>query len=155
MRPIRTVSVLMPTWQGIEFLERALTALAAQRCDLAWDFLAIDSGSTDGTWELLGRMAAGFPVPLRRLRIDKLEFDHGDTRNELAARSSGDLLVYLTQDAIPTAPDWLAKLAANFQDERVAAAYCRNVPRPEAALLTRIFSNQDPGYAPGRREQRI
>jgi glycosyltransferase involved in cell wall biosynthesis len=155
MRPIRTVSVLMPTWQGIEFLERALTALAAQRCELPWDFLAIDSGSSDGTWELLGRMAASFPVPLRRLRIDKLEFDHGDTRNELAARSSGDLLVYLTQDAIPGSAGWLARLAANFSDERVAAAYCRNVPRPEAGLLTRIFSNQDPGYAPGRREQRI
>jgi len=155
MRPIRTVSVLMPTWQGIEFLERALSALAGQRCALAWDFLAIDSGSSDGTWELLGRFSETFPVPFRRLRIDKLEFDHGDTRNELAARSSGDLLVFLTQDAIPTSPVWLAKLVANFQDERVAAAYCRNVPRPDAQLLTRLFSNQDPGYAPGRREQRI
>jgi glycosyltransferase involved in cell wall biosynthesis len=155
MRPIRSVSVLMPTWQGIEFLERSLAALAGQRCELPWDFLAIDSGSSDGTWELLGRFAERFPVPFRRLRIDQLEFDHGDTRNELAARSSGDLLVYLTQDAIPTSPGWLARLAANFRDERVAAACCRNVPRPEAALLTRIFSNQDPGYAPGRREQRI
>jgi glycosyltransferase involved in cell wall biosynthesis len=155
MRPIRTVSVLMPTWQGIEFLERVLTALAAQRCTLPWDFLAIDSGSTDGTWELLGRRAQDFPVPLRRLRIEQVEFDHGDTRNELAARTSGDLLVYLTQDAIPSSPDWLAKLAANFEDERVAAACCRNVARPDAELLTRLFSNQDPGYAPGRRELRI
>lgn len=155
MRPLRTVSVLMPTWQGIEFLERVLTALAAQRCPLAWDFLAIDSGSSDGTWELLGRFAERFPVPLRRHRIDKLEFDHGDTRNELAARSSGDLLVFLTQDAIPSSPEWLARLVANFQDERVGAAYCRNVPRPDAQLLTRVFSAQDHGYAPGRREQRI
>jgi len=155
MRPIRSVSVLMPTWQGIEFLERVLRALAAQRCTLPWDFLAIDSGSSDGTWELLGRMGENFPVPFARLRIDKLEFDHGDTRNELAARSQGDLLVYLTQDAIPSSPGWLARLAANFQDERVAAACCRNVPRADAQLLTRLFSNQDPGYAPGRREQRI
>ncbi|MBK7644124.1 MAG: glycosyltransferase [Planctomycetes bacterium] len=155
MRPIRTVSVLMPTWQGIEFLERALRALAGQTCTLPWDFLAIDSGSTDGTWELLGRVQADFPVPFQRLQIDGLEFDHGDTRNELAARSQGDLLVYLTQDAIPSSSDWLERLVANFEVERVAAAYCRNVPRPDAHLLTRIFSNQDPGYAPGRREQRI
>jgi len=45
MRPIRTVSVLMPTWQGEEFLERVLAALAAQDCAIAWDFRAIDSGS--------------------------------------------------------------------------------------------------------------
>ena len=41
MRPIRTVSVLMPTWQGIEFLDRVLAALASQRFDRPWDFLAI------------------------------------------------------------------------------------------------------------------
>lgn len=60
------ISVLMPTWQGMEFLERVLDALAAQQIDVAWDFLAIDSGSTDGTWELLSDRAASFPVPLRR-----------------------------------------------------------------------------------------
>jgi glycosyltransferase involved in cell wall biosynthesis len=155
MRPIRSVSVLMPTWQGIEFLERVLTALATQEMALAWDFLAIDSGSTDGTWELLGRFAERFPVPMRRERIDKVEFDHGDTRNLLAARSTGDLLVFLTQDAIPTSARWLATLAGNFDDARVGAAYCRNVPRPDADLLTRLFSAADPGYAAGRRESRL
>ncbi|MBL8859315.1 MAG: glycosyltransferase [Planctomycetes bacterium] len=145
----------MPTWQGREFLERVLAALALQRVALPWDFTVVDSGSTDGTWELLGEHAPKFPVPLRRHRIDKVEFDHGDTRNLLAAKSSGDLLVFLTQDAIPAGADWLAKLAANFEEERVGAAYCRNTPRPESTLLTRIFSANDPGYMAGRREVRL
>ena len=145
VRPIRSVSVLMPTWQGMEFLERVLTALAAQRVALPWDFHAIDSGSTDGTWELLGRFQERFPVPFRRERIDQVEFDHGDTRNLLAAKSTGDLCVFLTQDAIPSSPDWLATLVANFDDPKVGAAYCRNVPRPDAELLTKIFSANDPG----------
>src|SRR5262249_15199642 len=119
------------------------------------DLLAIDSGSSDGTWELLGRFAERFPVPLQRARIDPVEFDHGDTRNLLAATSRGELLVYLTQDAIPTSPRWLAQLASNFDDPRVGAAYCRNLPRPDARRLTRIFSAGDPGYAPGRREVRL
>lgn len=155
MRSVSSISVLMPTWQGIEFLERALSALASQRVDLPWDFLAIDSGSSDGTWELLGRLAPGFPVPLRRQRIDKVEFDHGDTRNLLAAESRGELLVYLTQDAIPVGEDWLQRLADNFSDEEVGAAYCRNVPRPDAERLTKIFSAKDPGYTEGRRETRL
>jgi glycosyltransferase involved in cell wall biosynthesis len=155
MRPIRTVSVLMPTWQGIEFLERVLNALAEQEVDLAWDLLAVDSTSSDGTWELLGQFAERFPVPMRRERIDKVEFDHGDTRNLLAAKSTGDLLVFLTQDAIPTSRRWLATLAKNFDDPRVGAAYCRNLPRADADLLTRLFSAHDPGYAPGRREARL
>ena len=142
----------MPTWQGMEFLERVLDALAAQRIDAPWDFLAIDSGSTDGTWELLGERAKTFPVPLRRERIHGVEFDHGDTRNLLAARARGELLVFLTQDAIPGSPDWLATLVGNFEDPAVGAAYCRNVPRPDAEVLTKIFSAGDPGYAEGRRE---
>jgi glycosyltransferase involved in cell wall biosynthesis len=145
----------MPTFQGIQFLERALRALAAQTIDLPWDFLAVDSGSTDGTWELLGKFEKDFPVPFRRLRIHPVEFDHGDTRNLLASRTTGDLLVFLTQDAIPIGERWLAKLAANFDDPAVAAAYSRNVPRPDADFLTKLFSANDPGYDEGRRVARI
>lgn len=152
---IRSISVLMPTWQGMEFLERSLDALRAQVLDLAWDFLAVDSGSTDGTWECLGRYAETFPVPFRRRRIHQVEFDHGDTRNLMAALSEGDLLVFLTQDAIPSDERFLAKLAANFEDEEVGAAYCRNVPRPDAELLTKVFSAGDPGYATERRVVRL
>lgn len=155
MRPIRSVSVLMPTWQGMEFLERVLAALAAQRIDLPWDFLAIDSGSRDGTYEHLLGWSRRFPVPMRVQRIHQVEFDHGDTRNLLAARSQGDLLVFMTQDAIPADELFLARLVRNFDDSRVGGAYCRNLPRPDAEILTRAFSAQDPGYQPGRRETRI
>ena len=155
MRPVRSLSVLMPTWQGLEFLDRVLRGLAAQRLELTWDMLAIDSGSTDGTYELLLEHAARFPVPLRVQRIHGSEFDHGDTRNLLAARSTGELLVFLTQDAIPGDERFLERLVRNFDDPVVGAAYCRNVPRPDAELLTRAFSAGDPGYQPARRETRL
>ena len=155
MRPIQSVSVLMPTWRGMEFLPRVLDALETQDCPLEWDLRAIDSSSDDGTWEYLRERAPDFPVPFELERIDGVEFDHGDTRNLLAARSRGDLLVFLTQDAIPSDPGWLAKLARNFEDPRVGGAYCRNLPRPDAELLTELFSESDPGYVAGRRETRI
>lgn len=154
-RALRSISVLMPTWQGAEFLERVLERLSQQRCDIPWDFLAIDSGSTDGTLEILERWKSKLGVPLRVEHVHQSAFDHGDTRNLLAAQSEGDLLVFLTQDAIPSGPEWLATLARNFDDANVGAAYCRNVPRPDAALLTRLFSANDPGYSAGRRETRI
>lgn len=154
-RALRSISVLMPTWQGAEFLERVLERLAAQRCEIPWDFLAIDSGSTDGTLEILERWKPKLGVPLRVENVHQSAFDHGDTRNLLAASSAGELLVFLTQDAIPSGPEWLATLARNFDDPNVGAAYCRNVPRPDAALLTKLFSANDPGYTAGRRETRI
>jgi len=155
MRPIRSISVLMPTFEGRQFLDRALRALSRQEVPLPWDVHVVDSGSTDGTFELLLDWKARFPVPMAVERIHKVEFDHGDTRNRLAARSRGDLLAYLTQDAIPTSPRWLATLAGNFADERVGAASCRNVPRSDAEILTRIFSARDPGYSTARRETRL
>jgi len=147
MRPIRSISVLVPTWQGMEFLERVLAALAAQVVELPWDLSVVDSGSTDGTWERLLAERERFPVPLSLARIEAQDFDHGDTRNELAARSRGDLLVYLTQDAIPAGARWLATLAGRFEDPTVGAAYCRNVPRPDARPATRVLCQGDPGYA--------
>src|SRR6202008_1012606 len=69
MPSVRSISVLMPTWQGEEFLERALEALAAQELSVPWDFLAIDSGSTDRTLAILEQRARRFPVPFAVQRI--------------------------------------------------------------------------------------
>ncbi|MEZ6020868.1 MAG: glycosyltransferase [Planctomycetota bacterium] len=143
----------MPTWQGMEFLERAMDALLAQEIDLPWDITVVDSSSTDGTWEYLQGRAAQSPVPMTLHRIHGVEFDHGDTRNLMASMSRGDLLVFLTQDAIPAGPAWLRTLVANFEDPKVGGAYCRNVPRPDARLSTRILSATDPGYATEGRVQ--
>ena len=153
MTSVGSISVLMPVRNGARFLGRVLSALCAQRLDVPWDFLAIDSGSQDGTLAILEHWQSRFPVPFRVRHIHPTAFNHGDTRNLLAAESNGDLLVFLTQDAIPVGHDWLAKLARNFQDRRVGAAYSRNVPREDAELLTRVFSEHDPGYVTGHRRQ--
>ncbi|MDF1799956.1 MAG: glycosyltransferase [Planctomycetota bacterium] len=147
--------MLMPTWQGEEFLVRVLKALGAQDLKLPWDMLVVDSGSKDATLEILEEARAKFPVPLEVRSIHQVEFDHGDTRNYMAALSKGDLCVFLTQDAIPAGPSFLTNLVANFEDPAVAAVTCRNLPRPDAQLLTKIFSADDPGYASKRREVRL
>ncbi len=154
MSALRSISVHMPTYQGMEFLERVIKALLEQECDLPWDFYAIDSGSSDGTWEFLQAQADKVHVPFRLERIHPVEFDHGDTRNLMASRTRGDLLVFLTQDAIPAGPDWLQTLVRNFEDDGVGAAYCRNVPRPDADRATKILSAGDPGYAIERKVQK-
>jgi glycosyltransferase involved in cell wall biosynthesis/GT2 family glycosyltransferase len=151
----RSISVLMPTFQGARYLERVLAALAAQRSRVPWDLTVVDSGSTDGTLSILERWRRRFPVPFELRAIHPLEFDHGDTRNWLAAESQGELLVYLTQDAVPRGPRWLQRLARNFDDPAVGGAYSRKVPRADAELMTRIISAEDPGYGGQRREVRL
>lgn len=154
-RSIESISVLMPTWQGMEFLERVLVALSDQECPLPWDLWITDSGSTDGTYQFIEGFKGRLGVPLHLDRIHQCEFDHGDTRNRLAARSGGDLLVFMTQDAIPVGTTWLGDLAAEFEDARVGGAFCRNMPRPDARLSTLVLSRDDPGWSAGRREVRL
>lgn len=93
-------------------------------------YLVIDSTSTDGTAELA--IAAGLDV----FSIDPADFNHGGTR-QLAAQLCPDagFIVYLTQDAILEQTDSLQRLLEAMDDESVAMAYGRHVPRDNASLL--------------------
>jgi glycosyltransferase involved in cell wall biosynthesis len=61
------VSVVMPVYNHARFLSRALASLAAQSVAPA-ELIAVDDGSTDGSYEVLAAFAraASFPVSLVR-----------------------------------------------------------------------------------------
>lgn len=115
----------MPTLNAGPLLDRVLAGIDAQRGAELVDRVAIDSGSTDGTRERLERH--GFRV----LSIPRQEFDHGSTRDRAIAATEGDIVVLLTQDAVPLGDDWLTALLAPFTDPRTAAAWCKQVPRAD------------------------
>ncbi|MCK6446899.1 MAG: glycosyltransferase [Planctomycetes bacterium] len=116
------LSILLPTYNGADDLERLLPALAAQKVDGGFEICAIDSSSTDRTRELLAAAGASIEV------IQKSEFRHGATRNRCALRARGELLVFLSQDVVPEGTRFLAELANAFADPRTAGAYGRVLP---------------------------
>lgn len=59
--------------------------------------------------------------------ITKAEFDHGGTRNCAAAKCDGDIIVLLTQDAVPADEYLLENLVKPFEDEDICAAYGRQM----------------------------
>jgi len=89
------VSVVIPTYNAARYLDAQLRALRAQSVkDL--DILVIDSSSSDETLDIAEQHA------IQTVIIPKEEFDHGGTRTLAGkTRSAGDILVYLTQDAVP------------------------------------------------------
>ena len=76
--------------------------------------------------------AAGAKVEV----IPKEQFRHGETRNRLAARASGEILVFLSQDVLPARDDFLAKLVAALEEPGVAGAYSRILPHESDDPLT-------------------
>jgi rhamnosyltransferase len=104
------VSILIPTLNGGEVLERCLDAIAAQESERSWELICIDSGSRVDDVEAMRRLGA------RVLRIDKADFNHGLTRDLAAAHASGRVLVFLNQDAVPADELWLERLVAPLED---------------------------------------
>jgi rhamnosyltransferase len=139
----RLVSVLIPTRNGADTLGELLDALSSQQAPFDVEVVAVDSGSVDGTLDIL----AGYPVRVHR--IPPQEFDHGETRNLGVRLAAGDPIALLTQDALPAATDFLARLMEPFEDPRVAGVYGRQIPREDCDVVTRRHLE---GWLTGRLE---
>jgi rhamnosyltransferase len=76
-------------------------------------------------------------------------FDHGGTRSLAKELCDGDIVVYLTQDAVPLSVEDVERLVAVFEDETVGAVYGRQLPYEETNLFgkhLREFNYNDTSY---------
>ena len=130
--PGTRVSVIIPTLNGAATLPALLDALTRVPARHQLEIIAIDSGSRDGSVELLRR--AGATV----LDLGGVPFSHAGARNRAAAHAGGEILLWLTQDVEPAGPDWLDPLIEALAPPDVAGAFGRQIPRdasPEEAFL--------------------
>ena len=94
------LSVVIPTKNGMaEGFESTLRAISRQIGIAETEFIVVDSGSSDGTVEA----AKNYGAKVFSIRPE--EFNHGATRNYAAEQTTGDLLMFTVQDAIPATQD--------------------------------------------------
>lgn len=130
--PLPSVSVVIPTLNAEPHLAGLLDALFSQLPRTPTEVVLVDSLSTDAT----ARIAAADP----RVRLVPIaDFSHGRARNVGAREAKGEIVVLLTQDAVPADRSWLANLLAPFEDPQVVATYSRQIPRPDANPMERFF----------------
>src|ERR1700682_2417050 len=122
------VSILLLTKNGEHDLKSVLPAVFSQKCMPRFELIAVDSGSTDDTLQILRQ----FPVRIEQ--IPAQAFHHARTRNLAAGLAEGEGLIFLSQDAIPASDGWLSALLANFSDLSVGAVYGRQLPKPGCSL---------------------
>jgi rhamnosyltransferase len=131
------VGLIIPTLNAGKLWESWLKAFEQQTQKPDY-LLVIDSSSSDDTINLA--RAQGFDVQV----IPKSEFNYGGTRQfGVTLLSSVDIIVFLTRDALLASPDAIEKLLAAFADERVGAAYGRQLPHRDAgpiAAHARLFN---------------
>lgn len=71
------------------------------------------------------------------VHVTKKQFDHGGTRHMAAKLLDGEFFLCMTQDCIPADSGMTGALRAAFADPRVAAAYARQLPKPDCGVLER------------------
>ena len=120
-----SVSVILPTLNAAGEIAALLAALMGQT-QPPDEILVVDSGSTDGTAELARAHGA------RVMSIPRDRFDHGGTRDAALRQTTGEFVLFLTQDALPANERYIEQLLFPFADERIAAASGRQLPRPDA-----------------------
>jgi len=124
------VTVVIPTRNAGALFGQVLRGLAAQEYGGNLELVVVDSGSSDQTPDLAREFGA------RVIQIPPESFDHGLTRNLGIAQGTGELVMLLTQDAVPADNRLVESLALALEDPAAAAAYARQLPRPEHGALT-------------------
>jgi rhamnosyltransferase len=137
-------AVVIPVKNAGRMMSRCLDSVFAQRYEPGYEVVVVDSGSTDGTLDVLSR------YPVRLFTIPPEEFNHGGTRNYGASVARGEFIVFITQDAIPAGECWLSNLLAPFDlDPDIAGCFGRHVAHDDAdpidaRSMDRHFSNFGP-----------
>jgi len=138
-----TVDVIIPTYKPDKKFYRLIEMLRIQTYPI--DRIIIMNTEKkyfpEGDWEEFAQIEIH--------HIAKAEFDHGGTRNTGAGYSRSDIIVFMTQDAVPgdeyLVERLIAPLKKDYQkkENKAAVSYARQVPETDCNYLesfTRMFN---------------
>ncbi|HVG42674.1 MAG TPA: glycosyltransferase family 2 protein [Chitinophagaceae bacterium] len=112
------ISVVIPVKDGAPWLHECLQAIMNQTLIDQTEIIVIDSGSTDGTLDILKNYNA------KVHSINPKDFNHGLTRNYAVQFCKGEYIVMTVQDARATDNKWLQNLMDGFAVADNVAGVC-------------------------------
>jgi len=123
-----SVGLIIPTKNAQATLGNTLSIL--KNSSLEFSALIIDSSSDDQTVSIAKEHNAKVVI------IPQSEFNHGATREYARKQLATDIVVYLTQDAIPVRADLIANLVKPLIDQdEVVVSYGRQLAHEGADLF--------------------
>ena len=123
-----SISVVIPTLNAERHIGSLLSLLEKQTIQPC-EILIIDSSSGDNTLSI-----AKTYRKVQTITIKTSEFNHGGTRDLGMKYSKGNLVLFLTQDAVPAGNTLIENLIAPlFENPQIAAVYARQIPRKNSS----------------------
>ncbi len=122
------ISIIIPTYNAQNYLVALFESFKNQSIK-NYELVIIDSSSKDKTVEIAKKYTENIIV------IPQSEFDHGGTRTKAAQIAKGEIIVFLTQDALPADVFAIENILKVFEDEDIAAAYGRQLSYKDTNLF--------------------
>jgi len=122
------VWIVMRSMNDRDVIGETLERVRSQRGP-RFKLLNIDSGSTDGTLDIISDYTD------RLIRIRPEEYIPGRVINTGMSETDTEVVVFLNSDATPVDDHWLENLLREIRGDRVAAVYGRQMSRPDTLPL--------------------
>lgn len=135
--------VVMRAHNDMPLVAETLRNLATQ--SRRFTLVAFDNASTDGTLEEIRKYTG------RIQHVPAGSYVPGRVLNQAMAATEGEVVVFLNSDCTPQNDSMLDALVAGFADDKVAAVFGRQMPRPDCRAL--MAKDTDDTYGDGARQR--
>ena len=123
------ISIVIPTYNGLSHLMKLIPQLINQQGFSDIELIIVDSCSQDGTKQFI----ENFPE-IKFISIEKQDFSHSHARNLGFEHVTGEYVLFMVQDALPTSETWLYLFFKILVKNNLSALSCIQLPNAEADL---------------------
>ena len=123
------VSIIIRSFNEAWALRETLPAVQAQEYK-NWELIVIDSGSTDGSQEIIHRAK-----PRHFIQIAPEEYNPSRVMNHGMQLARSEFGIFLNADATPQGANWLRPLVQPLSNPKTAAVFGRQIPRPDCRAV--------------------
>lgn len=128
-------SIIIPLKNGGDIFRKVICSVLEQEIAGNFEIIVIDSGSKDGSLEYIENIKKEHENIIIK-KIMSSEFGHGKTRNLGASLACGEILVFITQDALPANKFWLSEMIAPFSiDENIKGVFGKHIPYDDCDIF--------------------
>lgn len=131
----KTVDVIIPTFKPNETLLKLIEKLNRQSYPINCIYII----NTEESLFSVDNVKNYNKVIVKH--ISAHEFDHGGTRDMGARMSEADIIVFMTQDAMPDNEYLIESLVKCFDSQEIGAAYARQLPNESCADIEKYTRN--------------
>lgn len=131
-----TIDVIIPLYKPGKELFRLLDMLKQQTVEVG-QIILMNTEESNFEPLIYGTDFWNRYKNVKVFHLSKKEFDHGRTRHIGVQKSSADVFVMMTQDAMPTDEYLLENLTSSLSGQ-IAVSYARQLPGEESDTLERL-----------------